>query len=399
MLGNCLIFNFFCSTDCRICLQIQRQTKILCNFAVMTLLADEIRDFLCANAFDCVAEARCGVEVLSVGRKCVVPWDVQAENQEQAREDARTINNLLAVLSQEGSAAVIITEDRWRRQPEMMKARLLAHLEIFIPMYARNCEVRKIDKETAAAFLSENHSYGDAACRYRYGLYLKRYTGRWLEISRLASLARNDSVGSLARNDSVGSLARNASGDSIARNDSVDSLARNDSWVEPGSLVAVATFSNARKWQKGEKTIRSYEWTRYASLPGVRINGGMGKMLKAFIDDVHPDDVMSYADLEWSEGAVYEQLGFRLEGVKDPVLFCVDGQWGRSPVKPGMTGTVRSGMTGTIRSGMTVTIRSGMTGTVRSGMTGIVGQEMQDVPRYFQNLGSNKYRLKITEYE
>ena len=307
----------------------------------MTLLADEIRDFLCANAFDCVAEARCGVEVLSVGRKYVVPWDVQAENEEQAREDARTINNLLAVLSQEGSAAVIITEDRWRRQPEMMKARLLAHLEIFIPMYARNCEVRKIDKETASAFLRKNHSYGDAACRYRYGLYLKRYTGRWLEISRLASLARNDSVGSLARNDSV------------------DSIARNDSWVEPGSLVAVATFSNARKWQKGEKTIRSYEWTRYASLPGVRINGGMGKMLKAFVDDVNPDDVMSYADLEWSEGAVYEQLGFKLEGVKDPVLFCVDGQWRRSPVKPGM----------------------------------------QDVPRYFQNLGSNKYRLKITEYE
>ena len=368
----------------------------------MTLLADEIRDFLCANAFDCVAEARCGVEVLSVGRKYVVPWDVQAENQEQAREDARTINNLLAVLSQEGSAAVIITEDRWRRQPEMMKARLLAHLEIFIPMYARNCEVRKIDKETAAAFLSENHSYGDAACRYRYGLYLKRYTGRWLEISRLASLARNDSVDSLGRNDSVGSIARNDSVDSLGRNDSVgslarndsvdslgrndsvgslarndsgDSIARNDSWVEPGSLVAVATFSNARKWQKGEKTIRSYEWTRYASLPGVRINGGMGKMLKAFVDDVNPDDVMSYADLEWSEGAVYEQLGFRLEGVKDPVLFCVDGQWRRSPVKPGMTGTVRSGM------------------------TGIVGQEMQDVPRYFQNLGSNKYRLKITEYE
>jgi len=115
----------------------------------------------------------------------------------------------------------------------------------------------------------------------------------------------------------------------------------------------------------------------------VRINGGMGKMLTAFIDDVHPDDVMSYADLEWSEGAVYEQLGFKLEGVKDPVLFCVDGQWRRSPVKPGMTGDVKPGMTG----------------TVRSGMTGIIGQEMQDVPRYFQNLGSNKYRLKITEYE
>ena len=148
----------------------------------------------------------------------------------------------------------------------------------------------------------------------------------------------------------------------IRREREISRLARNDSGVEPGSLVAVATFSNARKWQKGDKTIRSYEWTRYASLPGVRLSGGMGKMLQAFIQDQQPDDIMSYADLEWSEGAVYEQLGFALEGRKEPVLFCIDQQWGRSPVRPGIT-------------------------------------EIHEAARYFQNLGSNKYRLKITEYE
>ena len=186
-------------------------------------------------------------------------------------------------------------------------------------MFARNCEVRKIDKETAAEFLDKNHSYGDAACKYRYGLYLKRYTGK-----------------------------------------------RGTGYVEPGTLVAVATFSNARKWQKGDKIIRSYEWTRYASLPGVRINGGMGKALKAFIKDVQPDDIMSYADLEWSEGAVYEQLGFVLEGKKAPVVFVVDGQWGRFPVKPGMTEGADKG---------------------------------RDDVKIFRNFGSNKYRLKLTEYE
>ena len=178
--------------------------------------------------------------------------------------------------------------------------------------------MKKIEKDVAREFLIANHSYGDAACRYRYGLY------------------RNDS--------------------------------------EDGVLVAVATFSNARKWQKGDKTIRSYEWTRYASLPGMRISGGMGKMLKAFIKDVQPDDIMSYADLEWSEGKVYEQLGFVLEGKKEPVMFVVDGQWGRFPVKPGMTEDVKPGMTD----------------DVKPGMTG---------DRFFQNRGSNKYRLKLTEYE
>lgn len=275
----------------------------------------EIADFLKMNGFHCeiltrmeqkAIFVRCG-EGESYAVRCVVPIEVEATSENEARMQAAQVMRLLDSLEAEG-APIIITEDRWRRQAEMMQARLLAHLEKFTSLYARNCEVRKIDKAVAAPFLEGNHSYGDAACRYRYGLYLRRPS--------------------------------------------------RDGKYEAGTLVAVATFSNARKWIKGEKTIRSYEWTRYASLPGVRISGGMGKMLKAFIKEVDPDDIMSYADLEWSEGNVYEQLGFVLEGRKDPVMFVLDAQWGRFPVKPGMAGE-----------------------------------------RFFMNLGSNKYRLKLTQYE
>lgn len=312
--------------------------RIFVTLQLVKTLAEDIKDFLLQNGFQCEILLRMGQEVLFVhcgegDARCIVPWPIIAESTEEAHEQAQRMDALLAELSVENHKLIVVTEDRWRRQQEMMKMRLLAHLEVFIPMFARNCEVRKIDKETAAEFLSENHSYGDAACKYRYGLYLKRYTGRRSEISRLASPARNDSDGN---------------------------------YIAPGTLVAVATFSNARKWVKGEKTIKSYEWTRYASLPGVRISGGMGKMLKAFIKDVQPDDIMSYADLEWSEGAVYEQLGFSLEGQKAPVMFVVDGEWGRFPVKPGMTEGLKPGMTG---------------------------------DRFFMNHGSNKYRLKLTEYE
>ena len=270
---------------------------------------------------------RCGGDESSTLR-CVVPREICAKNPNDAMEQAEQLRQLLQTLEAERKEVIVITEDRWRIQGEMMRARLLAHLERFTSLYARNCYVKKIDKDVAREFLIANHSYGDAACRYRYGLYLKRCTGKKAEISRLALLARNDS--------------------------------------EDGILVAVATFSNGRKWQKGDKVIRSYEWTRYASLPGVRISGGMGKVLKAFIKDVQPDDIMSYADLEWSEGKVYEQLGFVLEGKKEPVMFVVDGQWRRFPAKPGMTDDVKPGMTG---------------------------------DRFFQNRGSNKYRLKLTEYE
>ena len=314
----------------------------------MSEISCEICEFLCANGFDCVVEPRGGMTVLWAEvtsempvRRCIVPWPVVAGSQEEAHEQAQRMAELLRELSAEGHRPIIITEDRWRKQPEMMRARLLAHLEVFIPMFARNCEERKIDKETAAAFLNENHSYGDAACRYRYGLYLKRYTGK-----------------------------------------------RGDSGVTPGTLVAVATFSNARKWQKGEKIIRSYEWTRYASLPGVRINGGMGKVLKAFIKEVQPDDIMSYADLEWSEGAVYEQLGFRLEGHKTPVIFAVDSQWQRTALKQ-YSG---QGMTG-------VDMPPPARGCRREAETGVNGSHSLPTSLYLQNLGSNKYRMKLTEYE
>ena len=66
--------------------------------------------------------------------------------------------------------------------------------------------------------------------------------------------------------------------------------------LSEGALIAVATFSNARRWVKEGKEIRSYEWTRYASLPDLRVSGGMGKLLKAF--DI--DNPVYYADLDWN---------------------------------------------------------------------------------------------------
>ena len=83
----------------------------------------------------------------------------------------------------------------------------------------------------------------------------------------------------------------------------------------------MASFSKARRWSKkgenGEKeTICSYEWLRYASLPELRVLGGMGRILARFIEDFHPDDIMSYVPLRHFSGEVYESLGFVSEGVK-----------------------------------------------------------------------------------
>lgn len=299
----------------------------------MDVLTSEIRAVLEADGYECVENSRSGISFFSVSipdavDRYIVPCILNARSQDEAAFYAGQLKSVVDGLIAEGKSPIVITEDRWRSHGEMMKARLLAHVERFVPMYARNCEIRRIDKQIAADFLDRNHSYGDASCRYRYGMFLKRYTGRSADV--IPESVRND-------------------------------------FVSPGALVAVATFSNARKWKKGDKEIRSYEWTRYASLPGVRISGGMGKMLKKFIQDVKPDDVMSYADLEWSEGKVYEQLGFALEGRKEPVTFEIDSSWRRIPIKCHDSHAINNNC---------------MSGKL-----------------FYQNLGSNKYRLKLTEYE
>ena len=85
----------------------------------------------------------------------------------------------------------------------------------------------------------------------------------------------------------------------------------------------------------------------------------MGKILRHFIEQVQPDDIMSYADLEWSEGLVYEQLGFSPEDRRKPVLFKVDPKgWQRK----------------------------------------VCTDEQKDDSLYIMNLGSRKYRLKLKDY-
>ena len=336
----------------------------------MSRLIDDIGTFLETNGFEYSLQIRYDFDVICVrtlnGRKdkVILPLEISAGSLEEAISESEKAHEAVQSITISEGYPIIIPEDRWRRQRGMMESRLLAHMEVFGQAYARNCEVRRIDKETAQRFLAENHSYGYATCKYQYGLFLKRQTGhiaREIAEKRFLDCARNDS--GKARND--------------------NGKARNDNGKEErdnaGTLIAVATFSNARKWVKNGKEIRSYEWTRFASLPELRVSGGMGKMLKAFIMEVQPDDIMSYADLEWSEGNVYRTLGFTEELPKEPVCFEIDPKtWERRAIR---------------KSRATTETAEGMHEMVESSIP------EQTHGLFYTNFGSRKLRLKLTDYQ
>lgn len=275
---------------------------------------------------------------------------------------------------------VIIVRDMWESRKEMLTSRMLAHCGIFSPVFARNCEVRRIDRTTANSFLDGTHSYGGASCRYCYGLF-----------------AVHPAPSDRRKKDT----ARTAGPET-------DGYGRSDMQYPAWQMIAAAEFSNARKWIKNGKEIRSYEWIRYASLPYLRINGGMGKLLKHFIHDVCPDDIMSYADLEWSDGQVYRQLGFEEEGIRAPVMFSIDRRtWirtpfnchsVRSPRKPSEYNPGNRQSYCHLGHSQSDCHPEHTQPALSPGQEQRTMESARNAPTYYRNFGSLKFRLKLTEY-
>lgn len=122
-------------------------------------------------------------------------------------------------------------------------------------IYARKTVVARVDKRVSLSFLLEHHLHSAIPGKYRYGLY------------------------------------------------------------HDGELVSLAVFSGGRNMREQREGYRSFELIRFCHKSGYRIVGGLSKLLKAFIYDFHPDDIMTYVDRDWSQDSNLSTLGFKEVGV------------------------------------------------------------------------------------
>ena len=158
-------------------------------------------------------------------------------------------------MQRQGIRVIVLWEDVWQQKGDLVRMRLAGAVGGRERVFARNCTLKTISKEEADSFFEATHLLGTARAKYRYGLFYQ------------------------------------------------------------GALVAAAAFSGMRMMPRLNTHLhRSAEWIRYSSLPHITVTGGMSKLLSAFIAEHHPDDVMSYANKDWSEGAAYYQLGFKKVG-------------------------------------------------------------------------------------
>ncbi|MEA5261050.1 hypothetical protein VB264_24880 [Arcicella aquatica] len=161
-------------------------------------------------------------------------------------------------------------EDVWNSNSDLVSARILAMCGYSKRLNARHCFVERIDNPTAEVFLNANHLQGSVKSKFKYGLFLKaQYLEKFIKPTIIQ-------------------------------------------YLNQPLLIAVATFSAGRAMKYGERAgTRSYELLRFATLKKHHVVGGMDKLLKAFINEHEPDDVMSYADRDWSDGRSYKTLGFQ----------------------------------------------------------------------------------------
>lgn len=122
-------------------------------------------------------------------------------------------------------------------------------------IYARNTVVARIDKRVAVEFQQEHHLQDALPGKYRYGLFYQ------------------------------------------------------------GDLVSVAVFGGARIMRKEGPDHRSFELLRFCHKADTLVVGGLSKLVKAFVKDFNPQDIMTYSDKDWSqEDSSLSAIGFKIVG-------------------------------------------------------------------------------------
>lgn len=168
---------------------------------------------------------------------------------------------------------VHLWEDVWLNEQIIVLSRFQSLFNLNKTLFARKTKVVKITQLVADNFLNINHLQGAVKARYKFALIL------------------NDEI------------------------------------------VAVATFSGLRKMSRISTDYKSAELIRFATKASYTITGGFTKLIKYFLNEFKPNDLMTYADRDWSLGESYMKLGFKLKEEIPAHYFVLNNQFQRVLIK------------------------------------------------------------------
>ena len=225
-------------------------------------------------------------------------------------------------------------EDRWKSSRTVTSQRMLARLGVFRRIHARlchvvsesNCKEFGLSPEAfrlkVKRFLEAFHTYGFLKGQTSYLLMHGQDMVAAAQFMHTYDIAaegneRRAAEGFGCRADEEKGC-RAAEGNGCRTDEEKGCRAAEDNGRASEGEGCVDVESEGRRGS-------AWEWTRYASLPDVRIAGGMGKVFRHFLSHTGGvSEVMSYSDNEWGNGEVYSRLGFRPAGCLPPVDYHID---------------------------------------------------------------------------
>jgi hypothetical protein len=167
----------------------------------------------------------------------------------------------------QGIHLIHVFEDDWIYKQDIVKSRIMSLLCKSEKIYARKCEIKEIkDNKLVKDFLETNHLQGYIGAKVKLGLYFEE------------------------------------------------------------KLVSLMTFGNLRKSMGKKSSHNTYELIRFCNELNVNIIGGASKLLKYFVKNYKPEEIISYADRSWSQGNLYKKLGFEFVCKTRPnYYYVIDG--------------------------------------------------------------------------
>jgi hypothetical protein len=155
-------------------------------------------------------------------------------------------------------------EDVWLSKRTQVLNRIYSFLGLNKSFHGRKAKIEELTQKQTINFLTENHLQGYVKAKYSFGL--------------------------------------------IANNE----------------IIGLASFSEARPMRSKGENYQSAELVRFASKGGLTIVGGLSKLIKHFTKQIKLNDLMTYADRDWSLGKGYDKLGFTLSEITEPAFLYVN---------------------------------------------------------------------------
>ncbi|MFA5153901.1 MAG: hypothetical protein WC554_15225 [Clostridia bacterium] len=146
---------------------------------------------------------------------------------------------------------ITVWEDDWRDKQEIIKSIIKNQLSLTEnKIYARKCVIKNVENKDKLKFLIDNHIQGNCQSSINLGLYYNN------------------------------------------------------------ELVSLMTFGKKRMIMKSKSQENEYELLRFCNKLNTSVIGGASKLFSYFIEQYKPEIIVSYANLDISNGNLYEILGF-----------------------------------------------------------------------------------------